>query len=416
MQPLLGVLNPDDTNKIDPTPLEQANFVKCYEPGALYTDTCPCDTDCNLKVFELALVQAKVTYNRYGWHDPQGRFFVLKQELERHGGLDSYIEKVESQKIRVEPLVIRANAGDCVEIRLTNLLPEHLEKSPFQRKTITDIAGFHIHLVKFDTIISDGAANGWNNIAEARQYETLIERFFVNTELNTVFFHDHLFANSHQQHGVFGALIVEEAGATFHNIRTGKPLASGTKAIPPLRFSVYIPASRSSSARSCPLTNLETSASASTVIPGRSSQMTHILNQLPCRVVSASAILLIWNWKMVHLHRGIICIAPEVLNGMWNPACGEFSECSRRDFSANAEIYVTPVAVDREKANTGIYYFENKKDPSVSFVGSFLTISFFDCLSVMSLGIHQFDSINNNRPVFLPQTTLSTVAFAPLLW
>lgn len=242
LQPPLGILNPDGTNKIEPTDLERANFVRDFEPGALYTDTCPCHTDggcgcpdddrsSQVKVFEIALVQAKVTYNRYGWHDPQGRFFVLKEELERHGGLDAYIEKVEHCKLRVEPLVIRANAGDCIEIRLTNLLPEYLEASPFQMKTLTDIVGYHIHLVKFDTIVSDGAANGWNNIAGARKYETLIERFFANTELQTVFFHDHLFANSHQQHGVFGALIVEEAGATFHNIRNGKELKYGTKAV-----------------------------------------------------------------------------------------------------------------------------------------------------------------------------------------
>lgn len=242
LQPPLGILNPDGTNKIEPTEIERANFVQNFEPGALYTDTCPChtngecgcpnnDTNSHVKVFEIALVQAKVTYNSYGWHDPQGRFFVLKEELERHGGLDAYIDKVEHCQLRVEPLVIRANAGDCIEIRLTNLLPEYLEASPFQMKTLTDIAGYHIHLVKFDTIVSDGAANGWNNIAGARKYETLIERFFANTELNTVFFHDHLFANSHQQHGVFGALIIEEAGATFHNIRTGKELSFGTKAV-----------------------------------------------------------------------------------------------------------------------------------------------------------------------------------------
>lgn len=242
LQPPLGILNPDGTNKIEPTDLERANFVRDFKPGALYTDTCPCHTDekcicpndaqsSPVKVFEIALVQAKVTYNRYGWHDPQGRFFVLREELERHGGLDAYIEKVEHCKLPVEPLVIRANAGDCIEIRLTNLLPEYLEASPFQMKTLTDIAGYHIHLVKFDTIVSDGAANGWNNIAGARKYETLIERFFANTELQTVFFHDHLFANSHQQHGVFGALIIEEAGATFHHIRTGKELKYGTKAV-----------------------------------------------------------------------------------------------------------------------------------------------------------------------------------------
>ncbi len=244
LQPPLGILNPDGNNKIDPTDLERKNFVKNFVPGALYSKTCPClvdkksdhsifceQDDTEVKIFEIALVQAKITYNRYGWHDPQGRFFVLKEDLEYHGGLDSYIHKVETQKIRVEPLVIRANAGDCIEIRLTNLLPEHLEESPFQMETLTDIVGFHIHLVKFDTVVSDGAANGWNNIAGARKYETLIERFFADTELRTVFFHDHLFANSHQMHGVFGALIVEEAGATFHSPRSGRELRRGTQAV-----------------------------------------------------------------------------------------------------------------------------------------------------------------------------------------
>lgn len=231
LQPPLGVLkqNGDVTNK--PTQLERANFVENAVPGALYTDTCPCHTNCKVKVFEIAMVQAKITYNRYGWHDPQARFFVLKEELERHGGLESYIRKVEQQQIKVEPLVIRANAGDCIELRTTNLLPEFIEESPFQMRTRTDIVGHHLHLVKFDTIVSDGSANGWNNIAGARQYETLVERFFANEELRTVFFHDHLFANVHQQHGLFGALIIEEAGATFHNPQNGKELHSGTRAV-----------------------------------------------------------------------------------------------------------------------------------------------------------------------------------------
>ena len=240
LQPPLGILDANGNQTREPTPLEEANFVKAYEPGALYTDTCPCHTDSRcgcvdgndkVKVFEIAAIQAKVTYNRHGWHDPQGRFFVLKEELEKHGGLEAYIHKVETGQIQAEPLVIRANAGDCIEIRFTNLLPEYIEESPFQMKTLTDIVGYHIHLVKFDTIVSDGAANGWNNIAGARRYETLVERFFANTELRTVFFHDHLFANTHQQHGMFGALIVEEADATFHDIRTGEPLRSGTKAV-----------------------------------------------------------------------------------------------------------------------------------------------------------------------------------------
>lgn len=245
-QPPCGVLDKEGNITVFPTPCEEANFVENAVPGALYTDTCPCHTkgegDCcekcgftdncdKVKVFEIALVQAKIVYNEYGWHDPEGRFFVLKEELERHGGLESYISKVEKQEIKVEPLVIRANAGDCIELRTTNLLPEFLEANAFQLRTRTDIAGHHLHLVRFDTIVSDGAANGWNNIAGARKYETLVERFFADEELRTVFFHDHLFANSHQLHGVFGALIIEEAGATFHDIRDGKELAFGTSAV-----------------------------------------------------------------------------------------------------------------------------------------------------------------------------------------
>lgn len=264
-QPPCGVLDAEGNAVVCPTPLEEATFVKNAALGALYTDTCPCHTagecdndkeacgckesndcaegsDCkkcpktdmpceNVKVFEIALVQAKLTYNKYGWHDPEGRFFVLKEELERCGGLESYIRMVEEQKIQVEPLVIRANAGDCIELRTTNLLPEFLEANAFQLRTKTDIVGHHVHLVKFDTITSDGAANGWNNIAGARKYETLVERFFADEELRTVFFHDHLFANAHQMHGMFGALVIEEAGATFHNIRNGEELRFGTQAV-----------------------------------------------------------------------------------------------------------------------------------------------------------------------------------------
>lgn len=231
LQPPLGVLLPGGGVTREPTPLERANFAENAVPGALYTDTCPCHTDRKIKVFEIAMVQADITYNRYGWHDPQGRFFVLKEDLERHDGLECYIRKVEKQEIKVEPLVIRANAGDCIELHTTNLLPEFIEGSPFQQRTRTDIVGHHLHLVKFDTIVSDGSANGWNNIAGARRYETLVERFFANEELRTVFFHDHLFANVHQQHGLFGALIIEEAGATFHDPQSGKELHSGTRAV-----------------------------------------------------------------------------------------------------------------------------------------------------------------------------------------
>lgn len=42
LQPPLGILNPDGSNKIAPTSLERSNFTDSFVPGALYSETCPC--------------------------------------------------------------------------------------------------------------------------------------------------------------------------------------------------------------------------------------------------------------------------------------------------------------------------------------------------------------------------------------
>lgn len=202
-----------------PTELEEANFVPNAEPGALYSNPCPADAV--TKVFEVVAIQIPIKYNSQGWHDPEGRIFVLKEDE----------AAVRCGKKEPEPFVIRANVGDCIEIRLTNKLPKTLGGNAFQLVTKTTEAGWHIHLVKFDTIVSDGGANGWDNDASADFGDTIIERFYADTELRTVFFHDHLFASVHQQHGLFGALIIEPVNSTYHDPKTGKEIKSGTQAI-----------------------------------------------------------------------------------------------------------------------------------------------------------------------------------------
>lgn len=202
-----------------PTDLEEANFVPNAKPGALYSNPCPIDAV--TKVFEVVAIQVPIKYNKQGWKDPEGRIFVLKE--------DEYA--VRSGKKEPEPFVIRANVGDCIEIRLTNKLPKTIGGNAFQLKTETTEAGWHIHLVKFDTIASDGGANGWCNDSSADFDDTIIERFYADTELRTIFFHDHLFANTHQQHGLFGVLIIEPHNSTYYHPETGKKIKSGTKAI-----------------------------------------------------------------------------------------------------------------------------------------------------------------------------------------
>ncbi len=215
-KPPLGIIGEEFR---EPTPLEEANFMPNAVPGALYSNPSPPDSP--VKVFEVSAIQLPIVYNNQGWHDPEARIFVLKEDE----------KAVLSGKKEPEPFVIRANVGDTIEIRLTNKLPLEIGGNAFQLRMNTSEAGWHIHLVKFDTIVADGSANGWCNDSSAIPGDTLIERFYADTELRTVFFHDHLFANTHQQHGLFGVLIIEPSGSTYHNPETGKEIRSGTKAV-----------------------------------------------------------------------------------------------------------------------------------------------------------------------------------------
>ena len=94
--------------------------------------------------------------NKKGWHFPQMRFESLWEDV------DDYIFPVNPGK-PPEPLFMRANSNDCIELWLTNLVPKEYLLDDFQVRTPTDILGQHIHLVKFDVLASDGSANGWND-------------------------------------------------------------------------------------------------------------------------------------------------------------------------------------------------------------------------------------------------------------
>lgn len=202
----------------EPTPLEIANFEANPAPGAPFTNPCPEGT--SVKHFHIALIQLPLVYNDAGWHDPQGRMFVLAEDE----------EAVRSGRKKPEPLFIRANAGDCIDVIFENKLPK-IESNPFQMEVNTYEAGIHIHFVKFDPLSSDGSNIGWNYDTGVSNGQTARYRWYADVELKTVFFHDHLFANDNQQHGVFGAIVIEPEGSTYHNPCTGREIRSGANAV-----------------------------------------------------------------------------------------------------------------------------------------------------------------------------------------
>jgi manganese oxidase len=121
--------------------------------GAPYANPCPVDTP--ERLYRAAFIQTELTYNKHGWFDPQGRIIILENDIKD-------IIDADKRTHLPSPLFFRANSGECINFKSTNLVPAALNVDDFQIYTPTDTIGQHIHLVKFDVTSSDGSGNGFN--------------------------------------------------------------------------------------------------------------------------------------------------------------------------------------------------------------------------------------------------------------
>ncbi len=201
------------------TLLEKNAFDRRPVPGAAFTNPCP--PGAPVREYDISLIQMPIVYNKQGWHDPEGRLYVLAKDE----------EDILAGRKSPEPLVIRANAGECLRLHFTNKLPEVLGGNAFQLVNRTYEAGMHVHFVKFDPLCSDGANVGWNYNSGILPGETITYQWFADVELKATFWHDHLFANEHQQHGVFAAINIESRFSRFLDPHTGEEIESGTQAM-----------------------------------------------------------------------------------------------------------------------------------------------------------------------------------------
>jgi hypothetical protein len=214
---------PGDTVRT-PTALETANLpaLSATRPGAAFIDPCP--SGAPVRTYNPQAIDVPIVYNDAGWNDPEGRIYV-----EGDAGRQAVLSGRQP-----EPLTIRSRVGECVNIRLTN--NTHLDDDPskpidvlnkrdgiFQSAARTSELSTHVHLVEFDELGSDGTSVGWNYVQAAMPGQTYGYRWFVDTALRTVFFHDHQYAASHQQKGLYAAMNVEPADATWHDPATGAP-------------------------------------------------------------------------------------------------------------------------------------------------------------------------------------------------
>ncbi|MPZ26613.1 MAG: hypothetical protein GEV12_09175 [Micromonosporaceae bacterium] len=224
-KPPLGVPSRQDGAQFPPTALERnAAADDAQVPGAFFVDHCP--DGAPVKPFEVVAVQPpRLEYNdELQWTNPQPRVYVLADDR----------AAVEAGVQRPEPFSPLLNVGDCVEYHLTNGLPEDYGGTVFDRFQETNEVSIHQHMVEFDVLSSDGAANGWNydQGADAEvlpgEDDEIVFRNYVQAPVRTNSFHDHLFPNVTQDAGLFGGGSVHPAGCTFHDPISGEPVEVGT--------------------------------------------------------------------------------------------------------------------------------------------------------------------------------------------
>lgn len=177
---------------------------------------------------DMVVAMRDIVYNSHGWHDKHGHLYYLEAEGDpatRAGPM--------------EPLFFRARHGQIVNVVLRNDTPETIPETEFDHAFPPCPAlpwegecAAHVHMVKFDPICADGAATGWNYMSGARHGRRMVYRWWADQEFGTIFFHDHLFANHRQKHGLFGALLVEPAGSSFfHRVEPGREVVTGVQAM-----------------------------------------------------------------------------------------------------------------------------------------------------------------------------------------
>ncbi len=195
-----GILRVHDSPQPDLQPLPDRT------PPTSPPPVCPADAPD--RTYRLTALQIPIAFNaEAGLGIPSGRLYVLSSD----------VSNVLDGSMRPEPLVIRANQGECLTVVLTNRMPDQP-------------ATFHVDALAFDPRDSQGITLGLNPPQAAEPGESVSYRYFVDADPGAVLVRDFGNPMRNPREGLYGALIVEPAGSAHYNLETGTPGSSGISA------------------------------------------------------------------------------------------------------------------------------------------------------------------------------------------
>jgi hypothetical protein len=184
-------------------------------PGA------PCPVDAPLKSYDVTAIDVDITLNKFGDHDPGGKMYALTQDLPAVRRQEA--SKTVSIGLRddaVQPLVVRANLGDCVEFTYTN-------------RASGGEYGLHVDGLAYKEA-SSGDAVGRNTPTSVPAGTTRTFRYYVPNDPRlegTHYLRPGPGFRDAVAHGLFGALAIEPQGSVYLHPDTGQPMRSGWEAM-----------------------------------------------------------------------------------------------------------------------------------------------------------------------------------------
>ncbi|ARF13362.1 multicopper oxidase [Sporosarcina ureae] len=164
--------------------------------------------------YHVVAIPIRIVLNTFGDHNPNGMMYVLKENEEK---VKQLVKKNPFMPVDlVQPLFIRANEGDVVEILFENKLPFH--------------AGMHFQEAEYDVCQSDGANVGFNKETTVAPCEKILYKLHLMKEGN-YYFSDLGNVSSDQNgsnsNGLVGGLCVQSRFSWWTDPETGKPINSG---------------------------------------------------------------------------------------------------------------------------------------------------------------------------------------------
>ena len=185
--------------------------------ASLATGDSPCPAGVTPRLIDIQAIDVDIPLNKFGDHDPQGRMYVLTDMVDEVRAEEASRQvSVGLAEDPIQPLVIRANEGECITIH-------------FENKAAGGDYGLHIDGLSYGAGDS-GDAVGRNPSSEGGvqdyTYWIPVDRALEGAH----YMHPGPGYRDAVDHGLFGVLSVEPPGSQFLSVITGQPIASNWQA------------------------------------------------------------------------------------------------------------------------------------------------------------------------------------------